>query len=80
MDRQSLSLISSPAKGSSLSMKLASRMAQLRFSGTSLLPLSSSRKGASGVSSLGGIIWMRTTPGPVGSSVMWRTQSRCARR
>ena len=80
MALQSLSVISSPAKGSSRSMKQESRMAQLRFRGTSLLPLSSSRKGAFSASSRGGIMWIRTTPRPLGSRVMCRTQFRCCRR
>ena len=75
---QSLSLISTPAKGSSLSIKLARSIAQLRFSGTSLLPLSSSRNGAS--SSFGGIMCIRSTPRPLGSSVMCRTHVKCLRR
>lgn len=56
---------------------LANRMAQLRFSGISLAPFSSRRKGSSFPSARGGIMCSRTTPGPLGSSVIWRTQLRC---
>ena len=44
--------------------------AQEKFSGTSCAPLSSSRYGSSGDWEWGGIMWMRTTPGPVGSKVI----------
>ena len=80
MADQSESFNSVPEWGCSASIRLVSRMAQLRLSGRISWPFKMATNGVSRSGLVQGIRWMRTTPGPSGSSVTCRTRLRCPRK